>query len=665
KGYWRKSNSTGFWQYTQWINVYDNKPPKVILSPVDLFCATRGDCQGDIGIPFLISEDCTPQEIDFEVVIDLYNDSIDLITRERAKVKGVYPKFRYEDTLPIGDHVVEIRISDGCGNVTIQRIPFGVADCKAPAIACINGLAVELSPVVPATDVNGDGTPDSGVVEIWASDFVKSVSDDCGNIVAYSINRVGETPDINRKSLILTCNDAGNTVQVEIHAWDDANNPLVIKPDGSVGGPNSSSCVTYVLVQENLPGICSDGATIGTISGIITNPEGKPVSGANIHVADHNTSSNENGLYSARVPMFASDLQVIPSLNRNFLEGVSTYDIVLISQHILGTKTLDSPYKLIAADVNKSGNLSILDVILLRKLILSVQVGAENNQSWRFVDRYYSFPRPSNPWHETFPEQLSFKQMLGPIENADFIAVKVGDVDFSAFRNSARNGETKDLFSIEVKDMFLTQGQHIQVPFAANLQEILGYQFTLAFDTEALEMVDIEYNISEAQHFGWDLLDQGLIMTSWNISNEVNKNIINTSTLFSLTFKVNKAGRLSDYLQLHPRYVVGEAYDRNDSVYKAELKFDKTVDRTEFTLLQNIPNPFDNETIIPFYLPKSAKVNLQVFGSDGRLMHQASGNFEQGYQQMTVKQSDLKGNGVYIYTIEVEGEKEIRKMILL
>ncbi|MBK7871355.1 MAG: T9SS type A sorting domain-containing protein [Saprospiraceae bacterium] len=665
KGYWRKSNSNGFWQYTQWISVYDNKPPQIILSPVDLFCATRGDCQGDIGIPFLIGEDCTPGEVDFEAVIDLYNDSIDLITLERAKIKGVYPKFRYEDTHPIGDHTLEIRVSDGCGNVTIKRIPFGVADCQAPSIACINGLAAELSPVNPATDVNGDGTPDSGVAEIWASDFVKSVSDDCGSIVAYSINRVGETPDIDRKSLILTCSDAGNTLQVEIHAWDDANNPLVIKPDGTRGGANSSSCVTYILVQENLPGICADGATIETISGTVTTPEGKPISGANINVVNHTTSTNENGQYSARVAMFASDVQVLPSLNRNFLEGVSTYDIVLISQHILGTKTLDSPYKLIAADVNNSGSVSILDVILLRKLILSVQAGVENNQSWRFVDKNYRFPIPRNPWHEIFPEYLNFKQVLGPIENADFVGVKVGDVDFSATPNSARSSETKDVFSLDVKDEYLAAGQQIRVPFAANLQEILGYQFTLAFDTEALEMVDIEYNIAEAQHFGWDLLDQGLIMTSWNISNEDNKNVINASNLFSLTFKIKKSGRLSDYLHLHPRYLIPEAYNKTDNVYNLELEFDKIVDRTEFTLLQNIPNPFDNETIIPFYLPKSAKVSLQVFSSDGRLMHQASGNFDKGYQQMMINRSDLQGDGVYIYTIEVEGEKAIRKMILL
>lgn len=54
------------------------------------------------------------------------------------------------------------------------------------------------------------------------------------------------------------------------------------------------------------------------------------------------------------------------------LEGVTTMDIILIQKHILGIKSLDSPYKIIAADVNNSQSITASDIAEIRKLILGV-----------------------------------------------------------------------------------------------------------------------------------------------------------------------------------------------------------------------------------------------------------------------------------------------------
>jgi len=43
-----------------------------------------------------------------------------------------------------------------------------------------------------------------------------------------------------------------------------------------------------------------------------------------------------------------------PQKNDNPLNGVSTFDLVLISKHILGITKFDNPYQYIAADANKS-----------------------------------------------------------------------------------------------------------------------------------------------------------------------------------------------------------------------------------------------------------------------------------------------------------------------
>lgn len=65
------------------------------------------------------------------------------------------------------------------------------------------------------------------------------------------------------------------------------------------------------------------------------------------------------------------------------LEGISTYDLVLISRYILGLETL-VPWKVLAADINCSGTVTTFDIVTGRKLILGIDTNLPCNK-WRFV----------------------------------------------------------------------------------------------------------------------------------------------------------------------------------------------------------------------------------------------------------------------------------------
>lgn len=665
-GYWRKSNATGYWQYTQFISVFDSHPPRLLPSPVDVFCSNTLDCEGDIGIPFLVSESCTPGNLRFEVIVELFNDSINFVRVPGDRVRGVYPKYTFESRFPIGNHTVEIFVSDACGNVASFRAPFTVADCKAPALTCINGLAVDLMPVIPAMDVDGDGRPDRGVAQVWAQDFVRSAADDCGEAVRFSINRPGETPDINRRDLILTCQDAGNTVAVEIYAWDDADNPRAIRPDGTRGGPNGARCVTYLLVQENISGTCDDEDAPGAIAaGIVQTPNERPVADVLIQLSEgqHNSAvTDANGRYTAQVPALTTQLLLQADFRTSPLLGVSTYDIVLITQHILGVRPFDSPYQYLAADANRSGSVSILDVLLLRKLILGVEIDFPDEQSWRFVSSAYRFPMPTNPWIEKFPEVLLYRNLQLPLTNADFVAIKLGDVDFNALPDPRRTAPmaTKPLL-LQIEDRALQAGQTVEIPFRADMNETPGYQFALGFATDALELKDVIYELAGPEHFGWRFIEEGILTTSWN--HAAGQAAGGVQTLFRLVFEAKKTGNLQEWLHIEPRYLNAEAYDPTGARRAVEIGFVNSED--QFMLWQNAPNPFAQETTIAFYLPKGGDTTLKIFGSNGQLLYTEKTYFERGHQQWQVGYHRLAGAGVYFYTVEVNGWKATRRMILL
>lgn len=107
--------------------------------------------------------------------------------------------------------------------------------------------------------------------------------------------------------------------------------------------------------------------------------------------------------------------------------GVTTLDMALITRHILGVQSLDSPYKRIAADVNNSNTITTLDIILIRKAILQLIDHFPNNDSWKFIAADEDLDW-SNPWD--YDEVLSIDSIASDgIYN--IIGIKIGDVSNS------------------------------------------------------------------------------------------------------------------------------------------------------------------------------------------------------------------------------------------
>ena len=116
----------------------------------------------------------------------------------------------------------------------------------------------------------------------------------------------------------------------------------------------------------------------------------------------------------------------------NDLNGVTTYDLVLASKHILGIEALDSPWKIIAADSNNSKSLTTSDVVETRKVILGVSTNFPSNTSWRFFPENTTFANPTNPFTGTFPLQTMSINLQADTLNVNFLGVKIGDTNNTA-----------------------------------------------------------------------------------------------------------------------------------------------------------------------------------------------------------------------------------------
>ncbi len=85
----------------------------------------------------------------------------------------------------------------------------------------------------------------------------------------------------------------------------------------------------------------------------------------------------------------------------------------------------------------------------------------------------------------------------------------------------------------------------------------------------------------------------------------------------------------------------------------------------ELTLSQNYPNPFNPNTTIPFSLPVSGYVRLDVFDSTGRIIQTlVDGSLDKGFYEIPFTGSGL-ASGVYLYRIASTTDIRVGKMVLL
>jgi hypothetical protein len=497
--------------------------------------------------------------------------------------------------------------------------------------------------------------------------LVASASDNCTSapLIKISISRPGDgTIGVPTATAVtFDCSEAHTAAEVIVWATDLAN--------------NSSSCTTVVSIQDHND-LCQEQAPgIGMIAGGVLTEEGQEVENVMIMVSGDEPEmmyTDLDGSFMFDALSLGGDYSVTAQNNEAILNGVTTFDLVLMSKHVLGTQVLNSPYKMIAADIDRSGHISTLDIIRLRKLILNISTALpNNNSSWRFVDAAYVFPDPSNPFLGYFPEIYNVNNLSGQEMHADFVGIKVGDVNNSATPNSLV-GDGDDRASdypltIQVENQTVESDETIEISFTANyMEEWMGYQFTLEYDPAALEIIEITSgdlpNLFPEENFHHFDKDAGLLTAIWNEFDEQAQQP--KTTLFTLRCRTKQAGQIKDWLFLSSRVTKAEAYTQDGTPETVRLTFAEAVTEvtTNFELFQNRPNPWTNATIIPFQLDVAGDANLSVYDMAGKLVYQIHETYSAGYHEISISRDNLPAAGLFYYTLESGEMRATRKMVL-
>jgi hypothetical protein len=596
----------GVIKYEQIIKGNDTVAP-VITCPENLdFCVIEDDCSTTVELPLPSVLDCS-FELDITATTLFGNGNI---------IDNVSP----------GIYDVTYTVSDNCGNTSVCETDFAVNDCKFPTPNCVSALIIELN--------------ENGQLTINARDFDAGSFDNCPGDLAfsYSLDEMDSLKTFN-------CFNLGLGQLIEIYLTDAAG--------------NQTFCETVIFVQDNM------GSCMGNplIAGTIETAEGDPVSGVSISINANNTpafETGDNGQFLFEDLENNGDFTITPDKDYFDLNGVSTFDLVIISKHILGTQLMTNPYQMIAADANKSNTISTLDLVQIRKLVLLIDDSFSSNTSWRFFDKNHVFNNPTNPFSDMPTEVLDFNNLNEEITNADFIGVKIGDVNnnVNPLQLAAADDRSfKDKLLILTDNQRFIEDEIVEVNFEIETNDLLGYQFTLDFDTEKLELIEIKDGLATQENFGFSKEKEGAVTTSWN-----GDILSERSTLFTAIFKAKTAGDLNNSVFINSKFTTAEAYNSELEFLEILLQFSN---QNGVVLSQNAPNPFTQTTTFQYELSTASTVEFTIQDIAGKTIFATTENGKKGTNQLKIAANDLAGAGMYFYRMEVLGETISGKMILI
>ena len=536
------------------------------------------------------------------------------------------------------NHVVSWKVTDGCGNVASCETTFMVVDQKAPTPYCVS--------ISTALMANGG-------VELWAIDFDLGAFDNCTAQEDLRFTFSSTAPendssyDAALRSSSMEFNTAG-VISVDVYVWDELG--------------NSDFCtVTLTVIDNNGSGSRAAGITATELGNGVSEAEvlieanisEYPLTVATSATGDYAFDSNPNGI----------DYEITVNKNDDHTNGVSTLDLVLIQRHIVGFTNLDSPYKVIAADINADDKVSSIDIVELRKLVLGVQDEFNNNTSWRFVDGTQTFADITSP----FPvdESRVISNLTVDMNEENFVAVKVGDVNATATHNVA--GATTEVRSgtsmlLEVSDRAVVAGEQVEISVSsADFNAVSGLQMTVEFNGLTFNDVSGKAIAVGASNVG--VISDNVITMSWNS----NTAVTTTDELFVITAVATQNSNISEMIKVTDRVITPEVYVGSSlETLNVELGIRGSNGLALANeLMQNEPNPFKQSTAISFNLATAGKASLTIRDVAGKVIRTVNGEYAAGMNTISIEKSDINTVGVLYYTIESGDFSETKKMIII
>ncbi|MEE9438801.1 MAG: T9SS type A sorting domain-containing protein, partial [Saprospiraceae bacterium] len=349
--------------------------------------------------------------------------------------------------------------------------------------------------------------------------------------------------------------------------------------------------------------------------------------------------------------------KVIPYKNHDWSNGVSTLDLIQIQNHILGKTPIIDGYNMIAADVNNDANVSAIDLVLLRKIILGIDDEVKNNTSWRFVWQDNDISDRLD-LSSSLIEQYELDALIIDM-SIDWVGIKVGDISGNAAANGIEKSESRSNEHYQMNWQISNVNDNDQIDFylptLLNFNGIQGeINIPKGLNIHAFKGGQIILN-GENIH-----IDRVRNRIAYSYSSLTPLEIKRDKPLFSLI--ISGAAKLDEKsLTMGENITKAEVYTNLKSrSYKLEKKGNNN---QAFEVFQNEPNPWKKNTAIIVNVPNNGDATFNVYDVQGRLLINRKVTLTKGKNTIYLDKKEISVTGVLLYEVTYNDKVVTNKMI--
>ena len=304
---------------------------------------------------------------------------------------------------------------------------------------------------------------------------------------------------------------------------------------------------------------------------------------------------------------------------------------------------LSSGYKRIAADVDGSMDIGIVDIVIIRQLILGYESGFPNGvTSWRYIPEDYPLVMPGD--NLSVPDYIKYIDIPNLVRDslaADFIATKTGDVNNTAISMAPP-------MPVVAEDVSFRAGELVTARLAlAQPGMAQAYQLALQIDEKYLQYQGRFSNglVKENGDFHRYAPESNIFRALWYGEGE-------KAPELEVRFLAKKDGQLSHALRmLNEAGANSLVYSRPTGLRDCQLSFTAVPasENRSLTVLGSQPNPFSQTTELVFESQRSQQAELVIFSIDGDQVYRESRRLPKGRYGWKLDGSQWQRSGLFYF----------------
>jgi hypothetical protein len=473
-------------------------------------------------------------------------------------------------------------------------------------------------------------------------------------------------------------------------SWDDPNGEGLSVADStkiftlvlsSAGQPGDSTGLSFVDAPTpkevtvdfapvdflSSPGSFQVQELVDVTGSVLYYGETQGVPNATLSMGESSVTSGTGGAFSVSGLVPEQSYTLLPDKTAsNPAEGITTADIIEMRLAILGVDSLSSPEQKIAADVDGSTELSTLDIVLTRQVILSKSSSFPAG-FWQFVPAQYGF---EDPFYGA-PSSIQYSNLTEDLTGQDFTAVKKGDVNgdwqaeggTSALMAKADNQVTIDIETekAEVQDTTTVSLRARDMPLLS------GLQYSVNWDPRKLSFIGVEPKGLEGfsmQNVNMQRVHRGQLPVAWTHP-EARTDRVQDASVMELRFRVKaKNPKVSVSSTPTPR----RAYNGATKTVTLDPVEETLVTKEAvkaLTMYPASPNPSRNKTVVKYYLPERMEVEIRLYDLLGRTVDVVRRQDQRGGTHSVKMDVSPLRSGVYLLQLNTKLGTKTQKITVV